>query len=367
MASRSGGSMLTQRALNRTLLGRQGLLERTTADPIDEVERLVGLQAQEPLDPYIALWSRIEGFDPFVLSDALAGRQVVRLGLMRTTLHLATAADALRLAPVMGHIAQRTFRNTPFAKALGGLDPDAVIDAARRALIERPMTPTDLGRYLATTWPVPDPSALAYVARYHLSLVQVPPRGLWRRSGRPTNTLLEVWLGRAAEAAPLESIIPRYLRVFGPASVADIRTWSGLTGLGPVIERLRPTLRTFRDEAGRELFDVEDGLVVDAEASAPVRFLPRFDNVFLSHADRSRINGALTWGIDFGARAPILVDGTIAGAWRVRREGKVATLTIELGRALTATERRDLDDEAERLAMFLDPDGRRATVVIPPA
>ena len=363
--------MLTDRALNRSLLGRQGLLERTAADPLDVVERLVGLQAQEPVDPYVALWSRIERFDPFVLSDALAARQVVRLGLMRTTLHLATATDALGLAPVMGHIAQRTFRNTPFAKALGGPAADevidAVIDAARRALTERPMTPTDLGRYLAETWPVPDPSALAYVARYHLSLVQVPPRGLWRRSGRATNTLLEAWLGRAAEAAPLETIILRYLRAFGPATVADIRTWSGLTGLGPVVERLRPTLRTFRDEAGRELFDVEDGLVVDPEVPAPVRFLPRFDNVFLSHADRSRINGAMTWGIDFGSRAPVLVDGMIAGAWRVRREGKVVTLTIELGRTVTATERRDLDDEAERLGEFLDPAGRRATVMILPA
>jgi hypothetical protein len=366
MASGPGGPLLTRRQLNRTLLGRQGLLERSAADPIAVVERLVGLQAQEPNDPYVGLWSRIAPFDPLVLSDALEARQVVRLGLMRTTLHLVTADDALRLAPIMDDVPRRTFRNTPFARALRGLDTDAVISEARGALAERPMTPSDLGKHLAVRWPERDPSALAYLARYHLPLVQVPPRGLWRRSGRTTNTVLETWLGRVTESSSVDAIVLRYLRAFGPATVADIRTWSWLTGLGPVVDRLRPALRAFRDEAGRELLDVEDGLLVDADVHAAVRFLPRYDNVFLSHADRARINGELSWGIDFGSKAPILIDGAIGGAWRVRRDRTTATMTIELGRALSRAERRELDDEAERLALFLDPDVRRATVVVPP-
>jgi DNA glycosylase AlkZ-like len=356
--------VLSRRALNRTLLGRQFLLERVERTPAEVVEHLVGLQAQEPIDPYVALWTRIADFDPAELSLMIEERRAVRMGSLRTTLHLLTTEDALAIAPLTVGVHRRTFSSTPFPKALVGLDTDEVVDAARAALEAGPLSPGDLGRHLATAWPDRDPSALAYLARYSIPLVQVPPRGLWRRTARTANTTLEAWTGRQPGGTPVDAFVLRYLRAFGPASASDIRTWSWLTGVREIVERLRPQLRVFRDESGRELLDVADALLVDEDTPAPVRFLPQYDNLFLSHDDRSRINGEMTWGVEFGWKGPILVDGGIAAAWRVRRSGKTAVMTIELGRRLSGSERADLEDEASRLAAFLDPDRNRDMVIV---
>ena len=360
----TGAPVLSRRALNRTLLGRQFLLERVARTPEDVVEHLVGLQAQEPIDPYVALWTRIADFDPHALSAMIEERRAVRMGSLRTTLHLLTTEDALAIAPLTAEVHRRTFSSTPFPRALVGLDADAVVDAARAALEAAPMSPGDLGRHLATMWPDRDPSALAYLARYSIPLVQVPPRGLWRRTARTANTTLEAWTGRQPGPTSVHAFVLRYLRAFGPASVSDMRTWSWLTGLREVVDRLRPQLRVFRDDNGRELLDVPDGVLVDEDTPAPVRFLPQYDNVFLSHDDRSRINGEMTWGVEFGWKGPILVDGGIAAAWRVRRSGKAAVMTIELGRRVSGGERRELEEEATRLAGFLDPDRTRELVIV---
>lgn len=322
------------------------------------------MQAQEPIDPYVGLWSRIADFDPRTLSDAIEDRRLVRMGSLRTTLHLLTADDALAIAPLTGEVHRRTFENTPFAKALVGLDRSEVLAAAREALESRPMTPGDLGKHLAVRWPDRDAPSLAYLARYALPLVQVPPRGLWQRTSRATNTTLEAWTGRATATTTVDDLVVRYLRAFGPASTGDIRTWSWFTGVREVVDRLRPSLRAYRDEGGRELFDVADGMFASADVPAPVRFLPQYDNVFLSHDDRSRINGELAWGIDFGWKGPILVDGGIAAAWRVRRSARTAAMTIELARPLSAEERRDVEAEADRLAAFLDPDRARELSIV---
>ena len=360
---RRDGPVLDRRTLNRTLLARQGLLERTRTPPLAMVERLVGLQAQEPIDPYVGLWTRIDGFDPEELSTAMTDRRAVRIGIMRTTLHLVSTADALGIAPITDEVQRRVFRSTPFARDLEGLDPTPVIELAASTLAGQPMTPSQLGAALAARWPDRNPTALAYLARYHLDLVQVPPRGLWRQTARATNTTLESWAGRRPAAFEVTELVRRYLTAFGPASVADIRTWSWLTGLREVVEAMRPGLRTYRDEHGRELFDVPDGKWADADRPAPVRFLPQYDNVFLSHDDRSRINGALSWGLGFGRKGPILVDGFIAGAWRVRRAKGTATMTVELGRPLTGPERSEMEREAVALAAFLDPGSARALVI----
>lgn len=357
--------VLSRRALNRTLLGRQSLLERVGQPPAAVLEQLVGLQAQEPPDPYVALWSRIDRFDPTALSALIEDRRAVRIGLLRGTLHLVTADDCRVMYPVMAGVMARIFRNTRFRRDLDGLDLDAVLVTARAALEERPRTPAELGAVLAETWPDHPPASLSLAARYLLPLVQVPPRGLWRRTGRATNTTAEAWLGAPMEpGTEPDALVLRYLAAFGPATAGDIRTWSWLTGVREIIDRLRPQLRTFRDEAGRELYDVEDGLLVDPDVPAPIRFLPQYDNLFLSHEDRSRINGAMSWDLDFAWKGPILIDGGISATWRVRRSGKQATMRIELGRGLTAAERADLDAEAERLAAYLDPEARREIEVI---
>jgi hypothetical protein len=364
-AASASTPVLDRRTLNRTLLARQLLLERVRRPASEVIDYLVGLQAQEPPDPYVALWSRIDGFDPMELSDLLEERRAVRMGLLRGTLHLATADDALVQYPILADVMRRSWRSSPFTKQLDGVDVDEVIAASRAIVEERPRTPTELGVVLGESWPDRDPASLAYAARFLLPLVQVPPRGLWGRTGRATNTTLEAWVGRPLDKRPrVEDLVLRYLAVFGPATVADMRVWSWLTGLREVVEGLGPLLRTYRDEAGRELFDVADGPIADPDLPAPVRFLPQYDNLFLSHEDRSRINGELSWGIEFGWKGPILVDGGIAAAWRVRRAGKAATMTVELGRRLTPTERLELEEEATRLAAFLDPTGSRELVIV---
>jgi hypothetical protein len=356
VARASTAPVLSRRALNRTLLGRQHLLERVRRPPEALLEHLVGLQAQEPPDPYVGLWSRIEAFDPASLSAAIESRRAVRIGLMRTTLHLVTTEDALALAPLAADVHRRTFRSTGFARALEGIDLEAVAAEARTVLEAAPTTPSELGRRLATRWPGRDRTALAAAARYRLPLVQVPPRGLWGRTSRTTNTTLEAWTDRRPAAAPVGSVIRRYLRAFGPASVADMRIWSWMTGLREVVEGLRPELRTFRDEAGRELLDLPDGLLVEPDVPAPVRFLPQYDNVFLSHDDRSRILGDGVALRDLVWRGGILVDGFVAAAWRVRRQRDRAEMTIVPAMPIDARQRVELEAEGGRLLDLLAAD-----------
>jgi hypothetical protein len=361
-------TVLSRRTLNRTLLARQMLLERVRRPALDVVEHVVGMQAQEPIDPYVGLWTRIEGFDPLELSGAIEARKAVRLGLLRGTLHLVASPDALAQYPILADVMARSWRSSPFTKRLVGVDLDAVLARARALLEERPMTPSELGSALAPAWPDRDSTSLAYAARFLLPLVQVPPRGLWDRTGRPTNTTAEAWLGRSMENAPsVDALLMRYLAAFGPATVSDMRVWSWLTGLREVIERLRPGLRTFRDEAGRELFDVEAAPIADPDVSAPIRFLPQYDNVFLSHADRSRI---LVDGLkieDLVWKGGVLVDGYLGAAWRIRNEKKAATMTVTLYVPVTGEQRAEIEAEGERLFAFLarDVESREILLVEP--
>ncbi len=324
--------VLSDRALNRALLARQGLLERTGATALDMIERLVGLQAQEPEDPYVALWSRLEGFDPQELSGLLSERAAARAQLMRSTIHLVSARDLAAIQPLTAGLLARTF-NSPWAAKLGDVPRDEVAAAGAELLAERPRTRAELSSLLGPRWPNSDPPALAHAVTFNLPLVQVPPRGLWGQSGQATWALTTEWLGDHAEAeASADSLVLRYLAAFGPAAVADIRTWSGLTGLREVVNRLRPELRGFRDESGRELLDVHDGLLPDPETPAPPRFLPEYDNVLLSYADRSRVLGGLGPGLPFPrgrAIGTLLYDGFYRANWKIDQDAGVATLTVD--------------------------------------
>ena len=367
--------ILSTRALNRALLERQLLLVRSKISVRDAIERVVGMQAQVPTDPYIALWSRLDGFHTDDLAKLIAERRALRMGLMRATVHLVTARDALAMWPVVKPVFERVFLSArgdvgapTFVSRLAGVDMTALLKAGRKLVDDSPRAAAELRPLLKKRWPDHDADALAAAVHFLLPLVQVPPRGLWGASGQARHTSLEAWVGKepAADASP-DTLIARYLRAFGPATVADARTWSRLTGLREVFERLRPLLRTFRDEKGRELFDVPDGALPDPETPAPPRFLPEYDNVLLSHDDRSRVvhddfarapDSAIT-----GTFGTVLVDGFVAAIWKIRRRDGKASLRIE---AVVPLGRRDMDavaEEGERLITFADPDAERTVSV----
>lgn len=356
-------TVLGQRALNRALLERQRLLRRERRPVPETIEHLIGMQAQSPSNPYLALWSRLDGFEPEDLSSLIAERQVVRGTLMRATIHLVTAGDYLALRPVVQSVPVQTFRSSAFARNLAGIPIDEVVTAGIALLTEHPSTQAELGRQLAARWPEHDATSLAAAVGFVAPLVQIPPRGLWGRSGQAKLTPAETWIGRALHADPSpDALVMRYLGAFGPATTADMRTWSRLTGLREVVERLRPRLRTFRDERGRELFDLPDAPLPDPETPAPPRFLPEYDNLMLSHDDRGRIipgNSGLPMpagaGSEYGA---VLVDGFLTGMWRIARERGRAALVIEPAGAWSLADRAAVADEGARLLAFIASDAK---------
>ena len=309
------------------------------------------MQAQVPNSPYVGLWTRLEGFRPSELADLISKRRAVRLGLLRNTIHLVTARDCLALYPLFPTTLERTLKTSPFGRNLVGVDMSSVVAAARVLLQDIPRTFSELGKLLQQRWPDRDPTSLAYVIRHLVPIVQVPPRGIWGKSGQPTWTSAEHWLGRPPAAKPsLEKLVRRYLGAFGPASIADVSAWSGLTGLRAIVERLRPGLRTFQDERGRELFDVPDGPLPDPDTPAPPRFLPEYDNLLIGHDDRTRvIDHAYRYVIFTGT---LLVDGFVQATWTIKRGRDAATLTIEPLRRLSKTDRLAVAEEGERLLAF---------------
>ena len=355
--------VLSQRALNRALLERQHLLRRRRASASQEIEHLVAMQAQVPNSPYVGLWTRLEGFQPAELADMIVKRRAVRLGIMRNTVHLVTARDCLNLRSLFQPMLERTLRSSPFGRHLVGLETSAVLAEATRAMVEKPRTFSQLGSLLHERWPDRDATSLAYAIRHLLPIVQVPPRGVWGKSAQPTWTTAEHWLGRPVESnESLDRLILRYLKAFGPAAVADISAWSGLTGLRSIVERLRPNLRTFQDERGRELFDIPDGPLPDPQTPSPPRFLPEYDNILIGHDDRTRvIDHAFRYSIFMGT---LLVDGFVQGTWAIKRAADGMTLAIEPLRKLTRAERSAVADEGEQLVAFVAGGAARREVRI---
>jgi hypothetical protein len=356
-------TVLDRRALNRALLARQLLLERVERPAIEVVEHLVGMQAQEPLSPYVGLWSRVAGFDPGELAALITDRRAVRLAMMRGTVHLVSAADCRALRPVVQGMLGKLYHGTGFGREVAGMDLDELLTTGRKLLEERPRTNSELGAALAERWPDRDPKAMAYAVHYLEPLVQLPPRGIWGRTGGAVLATAESWLGApmASDAAPDEMVL-RYLAAFGPATVGDVRIWSRLTGLRGVIERLGPRLRTFRDERGRELFDVPDGPLPDPDTPAPPRFMPEFDNLLLGHDDRSRVltDEQRAW-ID---RPTLLVDGTVAGTWRIERRASSSALVVHTDRRLSRVDTDAVSAEGARLLEFAAEDGDPGEVEI---
>jgi len=355
-ASAPPGPTLSPRALNRATLARQLLLARAPLSIEDAVAHLVGMQGQAPQAPYIGLWTRLEDFRAEELSQLLLDRRVVRIAVMRGTVHLVTAADCLALRPLTQPILDRDVRvNTTHAPQLRDVDLSELAAAGRALVEERPRTMPELGAALSQRWPGRAPGSLAYAVRDLLPLVQVPPRGLWRASGQPTLTTAESWLGRPTAGADATVMVTRYLGAFGPATVQDAQAWSGLTGLGKVFDRLRGDLLTFRDEQGRELFDLPDAPRPDPDTPAPVRFLAEFDNIVLSHADRTRIISTTDWKAIAASRLPprpVLVDGYTRATWKIES----GRLLIAPFVPLTKANRTALTREGRRLLEFAAPE-----------
>ncbi|MFE6229192.1 winged helix DNA-binding domain-containing protein [Streptomyces sp. NPDC057854] len=363
---------LSRRALGRATLARQLLLRPAPLGPEEAVHHLVGLQAQNTKPPYYALAARLDGFRPEDLSALMESRAVARIVSLRSTVHTHTARDAVALrALVQPGAVDRELG--VFRKGLAGVDLGRLAGLVRELVEAEPRTPKQLRAHLLAEWPDADPLALTVAARCLLPLVQVTPRGLWGRGGQVALTTADAWFGRggaAYEPADLDETVLRYLGAFGPASVRDMQTWCGLTRLRPAFERLRPRLLAFRDEDGTELFDLPDAPRPDEDTPAPPRFLPEFDNLLLSHADRRRVvpeaHRTRTWTGNQAHRV-FLLDGLLAGLWHLEETRARVTLTVEPFARLTRADRAALTTEAERTLRLTVPADGAYDLVFRPA
>ncbi len=335
------------------------LLQRTKRPATDAIEHLVGMQAQVPNAPYIGLWSRLQKFTTDELAELVSGRRVVRLALMRSTIHLVSARDCLALRPVLQPVLTRAAKGW-FGKKLAGIDTARVAAAGRKLVDKKAHTFSELGVALNKRFPSCDASALAQTVRALVPLVQMPPRGVWGSSGPAAHTSAEAFLNAplGVDSSP-DPLVLRYLAAFGPASVMDIQAWSGLTRMRDIVERMRPALVTFRDEYGKELFDLPDAPRPDPDVSSQPRFLPDFDNAILAHADRRRIVGdedrkrLMINGSS--VMSAFLIDGMVAGTWRIARDRGAVDLLIEPYHKLAKQDRTALAEEGNRLLAFVAP------------
>lgn len=340
--------ILDRRALNRALLARQLLLQRRRMPALDAIRHLVGMQSQAPNPPYIGLWTRLEGFEFDELVGMMHDRRVVRSVLMRGTIHLVTADDCLALFPFVRPVFEQALKASPEQ------DLEPVAKMARESLSEEPLTAKQLRVLLAERWPDRDSEALGRAVRCMLPLVHIPPRGIWGKPGQAYQTTVEAWLDRSPEPEPeRDAVVLRYLAAFGPATVMDMQHWSGLTRLKEAFDRVAPQLRTFADEQGRVLYDLPDAPRPGPGTAAPVRFVPDFDNLLLSHADRTRIiseeHRARVFTINGIIRPTVLVDGFVAGMWKWEKKRGDATLDIELFEPVSKGDRAALKEEGLRL------------------
>jgi hypothetical protein len=362
--------ILTTRELNRATLARQLLLERSPLGVFDAIKQLAGMQAQVANAPYTGLWTRLQTFQRDDLTQLYMRRQVVRGSSLRCTLHLMPAEDYLLFHPLIQPALSRNLHI--FASKTPGFDM-ASFEAEIRAYVkEQPRTGVELRAKMEELYPGMGRPQIADSVRIHLALIQPPPAGLWGFTGRPTHTEATEWLGRplAGPQAGLREFVLRYLAAFGPASVNDLQAWSGATKLQGAVEALRPELLTFRDEQGKELFDLPDAPRPAADVPAPVHFLPEFDNVLLAHADRKRIIADAYRPLVFGGEVPardnvmrtFLVDGFVAGHWKIKRTPEQAHLQIEPFAPLADEAEQALREEGTRLLQFV-ADGNCARTI----
>lgn len=352
--------ILTLRELNRALLARHMLLERVELPVLATIEKLAGMQAQIPRAPYVGLWTRLKDFRREALADLITERKVVKATLMRGTLHFLTTDDYVRhrttLHPALNHFVKVVTRENRY-----DIDFDAMLETIRRYIDEEPRSFKEIGAKLAELYPDQGVDGLRNIVRVTLPLVQVPTDTRWSYPGSPRFALAESWIDRKlAPEGDLRDFAFRYLSAFGPASVKDMQTWSGMSGLKEAFENWRDELKVYRDENGRELFDLPDAPLPDADTPAPVRFIPELDNLLIGHDERSRV-------IKYEYRFPVmkingqgsitfLVDGFVRGVAVIEKTKQAAALVIEPFEQVGKKDRAALVEEGEKLIRFIEPE-----------
>lgn len=348
--SSSGVRTLTLRELNRATLARQLLLRRRRLTPAQAVERVAGLQAQWPPAPYVGLWSRLEAFERQALERALVRQRILKATVMRTTLHLVSARDYPIFGAALDH--GRALALSEETIAFGA----RLAERARSLLADGSLTRSEvfarLGEEAASQEVVASPWRHWFALRLQAGIVHAPESAFWNAYRGMRFVALDGVAFPETFQARVE-LVRRYLAAFGPASRADVRQWSGMraSDLDPALAALEP-LRRFRDEDGRELLDLPRAPLPPGDAPAPVRFLPRFDNLLLSHADRRRVvrDDHRRLVIDGGmVEQTFLADGFVAGTWSVER----GSVRLEPFGPLSRAVRRALADEAARLEAFI--------------
>lgn len=349
--------ILRLRELNRATLARQLLLERQSLTVPEAIERLVGLQAQLASAPYVGLWTRLADFRRESLAELIENRKIVKATFIRGTLHLLTAEDYVRFRTTLHPLLIEAA--STIAKGRGGdFDLEKVLKMARKFIGEKPRTFAEISEMLTQLMPDTDVGAMRYSVRTHIPLVQVPIATGWSYSNKPEFTLAEEWIGRKISSKDeLPELVKRYLAAFGPASVTDAQTWLGLK-LKDTFEKLRPELQTYRDEGRRELFDLPGAQLLAEDVPAPIRFLPEYDNLLLSHSNRTRVVAneyrSKVYLPGLRVAATILVDGFVRGAWKIEETKTAAALLITPFDKLTKKDRTALSEEGEQLVRLVE-------------
>ncbi len=356
---------LSLRTLNRTLLVRQHLAARTDLTPYELIRHLVAVQGQEPNWPYIGVWSRLARFDHPELAALMHDRKLVRSTTIRRTVHLSTAEDFRWLRPTVQAYIAGALNTAYYRDEIDGIELSELAAAGREVLAGRWMSRGDLGRQLAEHFPQRHTRRLAEAVEVLVPMAHGAETGEWGRWRNRYVTVgpAEEWIGAPLGPADPATMVLRYLAAFGPASVADIQAWSGLTRVGEVVGPLRSRLRVLRSAEGAELFDLPDAPLADPELPVPVRFLPAFDNALLGYRDRRRIiaeQDRRRTSREASAGVPVyLVDGFVHGRWSLRD----SALHIEPWYGFAADQRALVEEEARRLLAFVTDDGAGDIVV----
>lgn len=367
---------LSLREISRATLSRQLLLERAQIGAVEAIERLAGMQAQYSPAPYVGLWTRLLDFKHDALTEAIESRQVVKATLMRSTLHLLSARDYPYFNRIASEAALAYFGRDIKAAGLDSVELNKLLlqHTEEPRLMDEMIALLDLHVPPQASTTEHERRMLWHWVTAHGGYVHVPPSGTWRAFGKNSFIAAHKWLGTLEEPSPEEAVVyvlRRYLAAFGPASRADAVQWGGLKSVSLVdraLEALGDEIVAFKGEGGTVLYDLASAPRPGADVPAPVRFLPKFDNLLLAYKDRERVlperyrKVVVTKNLQ--VLATFLVDGVVAGLWTTDRKRDAAILSIEPLEPLSPQTLAELREEGERLIRFIEPDASTFAVEI---